>query len=89
LLEVGATQTPELLRRAKDIVFPTTPVPAETETRRDQVPVADPDDPAPEWLQELDELDQRFYADADGLTPRLEAFARQHGLVSAPEDADR
>lgn len=89
LIEIGATQTLELLRQAKNIVFPTAPVPTDTETRRNLLPSFDPDGPVPEWSTKLDHLDQRFYADPDGLTHRLEAFARKHGLVSTHDDQVR
>jgi Domain of unknown function (DUF4375) len=82
LVTLGALQTLDLLRQAKEIVFPGVSVPADTEIRRNLLPVVEPDSPSPEWARKLDELDQRFYANADNLTPRLEAFARQQGLVS-------
>lgn len=71
----------QLLRKAKGIVFPAAPVPRDTETRRDLMPIADPDDAQPMWARRLDELDQRFYANPDTLTPKLKAFARERGLV--------
>ena len=88
LVAVGAVQTLDLLRRAKEIVFPTIPVPVDTEVRRNLLPVVEPDSPNPEWERKLDELDQRFYANSDNLTPRLEAFAREQGLVSDQADRD-
>jgi len=88
LVAVGAVQTLELLRQAKDIVFPTIPVPVDTEVRRNLLPVVEPDSPNPEWARKLNELDHRFYGDSDNLTARLEAFAREHGLVSDQSDRD-
>jgi Domain of unknown function (DUF4375) len=85
---MGAVQTLDLLRQAKEIVFPTIPVPVDTEVRRNLLPVVEPDSPNPEWERKLDELDQRFYAKSDNLTPRLEAFAREQGLVSDQADRD-
>jgi len=87
LVRLGALQTLDLLRQAKEIVFTGVPVPVDTEIRRDLIPVVEPDSPTPEWARKLDELDQRFYADADNLTPRLEAFAREHRLVSDQGDS--
>ena len=66
--------------------FSTISVPTDTERRRDLLPFADPDAPVPEWSKKLDELDQRLYADPDGLNARLERFARQNALVSAKDD---
>jgi hypothetical protein len=69
------------LRQAKQIVFPEIPVPGDTKTRRHLLPA-----PAPDLMNKLNELDQRFYRSPDTLTPKLEAFARQRGLV--PADAE-
>lgn len=88
LMVLGDTQVLELLRQAKEIVLPGVPVPKDTAVRRGLLPVADPEAPEPEWVRLLNELDQRFYADPGDLTSRLEAFARERGLVSAQADAD-
>jgi len=88
LVAIGATHTLELLRQAKEIVFPAISVPQDTQTRRELLPAIEPDTPSPEWSRKLDELDQRFYANSDNLTPRLEAFAREQGLISAQRNAD-
>jgi Domain of unknown function (DUF4375) len=69
-------QTLGLLRQAKEIVFPEIPVPTDTKERRSTIP-----EPTPNLMTKLDELEQRFYRMADTLTPKLEDFARQHGLV--------
>jgi hypothetical protein len=66
------------LHQAKQIVFPGIPVPVDTETRRDLMPP-----PTPDLMNKLNELDQRFYRSPDSLTAKLEAFARQRGLVPA------
>jgi len=83
LVAIGAMQTLELLRQAKDIVFPAIPVPEDTQTRRELLSTIESDTLNPEWSRKLDELDQRFYANSDNLTPRLEAFAREQGLINA------
>ncbi len=88
LIALGATQTLELLRKAKDILFPTISVPVDTEIRRRLVPVVEPGTPTPEWVNKADELDRRFYADSENLTSRLKAFAREQGFVSAQQGAD-
>ena len=88
LVAVGALHTLDLLRQAKEVVFPGVPVPVDTEVRRNLLPVFEPDSPNPEWSRVLNGLDQRFYANTDNLTPRLEAFARQQGLVSDQGSAD-
>ena len=71
----------ELLQQARQIVFPEIAVPMDTDTRRNLLP-----EPAPNLMNKLNELDQRFYRSADTLTPKLEIFARQRGLV--PADAE-
>lgn len=71
----------QLLRQAKDIVFPGVPVPVDMETRRNAMPVVNPDDARPLWAVKLDNLDRQFYANPDTLTPKLQAFARERGLI--------
>jgi hypothetical protein len=76
---LGAQHTLEVLRQAKEIIFPEVAVPVDTETRRSVMPPLD--DPEPEWARKLNELDQKFYNSPDDITPRLEAFAREQGLI--------
>jgi len=80
LQQLGATQTLALLHQAKEIVFSAMPVSADTKVRRKHM--ASIDSAQSDLRRKLDELDQRFYASPDEITPRLEAFARQHGLVA-------
>jgi hypothetical protein len=87
LVALGATQILELLRKAKAILFPDVPVPVETKRRREILPVIASSAARPDWNRQLGELDKHFYADNNGLTPRLEAFARSEGLVSAEPDS--
>ena len=68
-------QTRELLHRAKEVIFAEMPVPVDMEVRRERMRECAPSN--------LDELDQRFYSMPDTLTPKLKAFARERGLVSA------
>ena len=83
LLKLGATQTLALLHLAKEIVFPDEPVPTDTEIRRAHMFSRDANPDESELMRRLDELDQRFYHSPDDITPRLEAFARENGLVEA------
>lgn len=82
LVTFDEPQTLELLHQAKHIAFPEIPVPTDTEERRNNMP-----EPTPDCMTKLDELDQRFYRIPDTLTPKLEDFARQSGLV--PANAER
>jgi hypothetical protein len=76
LVTFDEPQTLGLLHQAKRIVFPEIAVPVSVETRRNLLPA-----PAPDLMNSLDVLDQRFYRNPDTLTPKLEAFARQRGLI--------
>lgn len=75
LATLDEPQMRELLHRAKEIVFAEMPVPVDMEVRRERMRECAP--------SVLDELDQRFYSMPDTLTPKLKAFARESGLVSA------
>ena len=83
LISLGAMQTLQLLREAKQILFPSMTVPVDTATRRRVIPLdAERNESIPDWSHRLDALDRRFYADSENLASRLKAFAREHGLVS-------
>lgn len=83
LIAVGAFQTLGLLQEAKEILFPGVPVPLKTAERRQSLPLdAEENSPTPNWSEKLHNLDERFWADPEGLAVRFEAFARNHGLVS-------
>lgn len=86
LIALGAFQTLELLQEAKDVLFPSIPVPISIAERR-QALSSYPEDnsPTPKWSEKLDDLDNRYWADSEGITLRLGAFARNHGLVSIAE----
>jgi Domain of unknown function (DUF4375) len=89
LISLGAIQTVELLRQAKEVLFPSMAVPVDTGARRRLIPLdADSDEPAPDWTHRLDELDRRFWADSENLGTRLKAFAREHELVSSSQGTD-
>ena len=77
LEEMEAMQALSLLRRAKQIVFGVAPVPEDTERRREILRQLDFEFSA----HKLEELDDLFWKDPDGLSERTEAFARQHRLV--------
>ena len=81
LVTFDEPQTLDLLHQAKQIVFPEIAVSVDTEARRDLMPP-----PANDLMNKLNDLDQRFYRSADTIRPKLEAFARQRGLV--PADAE-
>jgi hypothetical protein len=83
LIAVGAFQTLELLQKAKEVLFPDRSVPVKTGIRRRELPSYPPGNlPMPKWSKVLDDLNKRYWADAEGITLRLESFARDHGLVS-------
>ncbi|MGK0188388.1 MAG: hypothetical protein ACI9R3_004182 [Verrucomicrobiales bacterium] len=55
-----------------------------------------PDDSStPKWVVELEKIDDAYYEDPDGMGERLDAFARERGLVEpfekpeAEADADQ
>lgn len=77
LIVVGADRTLELLLDAKELVFPGIGVPEATGERRQALRSL----PRPNDLR-LAELDSQYYKDPDGLADRIEAFAREHNLVS-------
>lgn len=76
LMALGAVETLNLLRGAKAVLFPATPVPQDTKNRRDAVR----DIPA-RWSSRLDALDKKYWGDPDGLVSRLQTFARERGLI--------
>lgn len=90
LILLNEQQNLNLLRQAKEIAFPHTSVPRNPEIRRSLLPerVHASGEPC-EWLKKLNELDRHFYQNADTLTPKLKAFARERGLVSHEEAEDR
>jgi endogenous inhibitor of DNA gyrase (YacG/DUF329 family) len=75
LVTFDEPQILELLHQAVQIVFPETPVPVDMEIRRERMRGCAP--------SELDTLDRRYYANPDTLTSKLQAFAREQGLVPA------
>lgn len=81
LVSLDEPKTLELLHQAKQISFPESDVPADLETRRNRIPFPQPGSSRPEWAKKLDELDQRFYSTPDTLTPKLQTFARERGLI--------
>ena len=74
---LGAAQALQLLRQAKEELFPAAAVPEDTKARRQALRVPR----SPELDSKLSGLDRQYWADPDGLEPRLQAFAREHGLV--------
>jgi hypothetical protein len=76
LVAFNELKTLRLLNEAKQILFPDTAVPVDLETRRNLMPL-----PNPDLMNRLNELDERFYQSADTLSPKLQAFAREQGLI--------
>jgi hypothetical protein len=79
LISLDEPQYLDLLYRAKEIVLPGIAVPSDWRRRREILPI--PGSPRPDWAKKMDELDRTFYSMPDTLTPKLQAFARQQGLV--------
>lgn len=42
----------------------------------------------PAWVVELEKIDDAYYEDPDGIGDRLDAFARERGLVASFEKPD-
>lgn len=79
---IGATQTLELLRRAKQILFADAIVPEDRGERWELRRATVDDD---EVHVQLNMLDRAYCKDPDGMNARLQAFALQHGLVRAKQ----
>ena len=77
LEEIGAKQSIAILQRAKQVVFGFDEVPEDTEKRRKLLQKLASDS----RTKRLEELDAQYYRDPDGLSARIDAFARAHGLV--------
>jgi Domain of unknown function (DUF4375) len=88
LAALNESDSLELLRQAKEIVFLDAPLPVDIETRRTLMPYVDPNAPRPQWAEKLDGLDGRFYANPDTLPPKLMVFARKHGLVGGENNEE-
>jgi hypothetical protein len=83
LIALGAFQTLELLQEAKEVLLPSVSVPVNIGERRRALPsYPEGNSLTPKWSKKLDDLDKRYWADSEGITLRLEAFARNHGLIS-------
>ena len=79
LERMGAVQTLSLLEEAKRVVFLQFPVPIDTAERRGRLRARI--DANPDVSRKLEELERQYCADPDGLSDRMERFARQSGLV--------
>jgi hypothetical protein len=92
LERIGATQTLDLLRRAKNVLFGDNSVPTDANARWDamkQYPV-DMDENVPEWCTQLEEIDNLLWDDPDGLNDLLCQFAESNGMIEPfrkPENA--
>jgi hypothetical protein len=77
LEEMGAIESLALLQRAKQALFGSTAVPTDTEKRRTILRRA-----PQSCTDQLDELDEVYWTDPDGLAGRLRAYAKRHCLLS-------
>ena len=84
LLELKALKTVELLMRSKVLLFGDSDPPADHMLRNRQIRdyPEGPSAPEPEWVTELERIDDLYYEDPDGLGDRLDEFARTKGLVT-------
>jgi len=89
LVSLNEPQYLDLLHRAKEIVLPGMAVPSEWKRRRELLPIEQPGNPQPDWRREIGELDRIFYSMPDTLTPKLQAFATEKGLVPAEVEGER
>ena len=83
LQKLGATQTLDLLRRGKAILFGDKPVPSDSVARWDSMKQY-PDNmnsDVPEWCTQLDEIDNQLWGDPDGLNNLLYQFAESTGMI--------
>jgi hypothetical protein len=76
--EMGATQSKQLLLRAKQVLFDFTAVPTDTGKRRTYLR----NNSSRSRETRLDELDKLFRADPDSLLQRIEQFAIAHSLYA-------
>lgn len=74
LVQLGATNSLGLLRKAKKLVFGSSSVPKEQHLR--QVATSNG-----KVSSALDDLDTEFYKDTDQLSEKLESYAKSKGLV--------
>lgn len=77
LVSLGAQKTLELLHQAKKLIFAEKSVPTDNEQRRQFLYRF----PEGELETALNVFDQRFYNSPDEVSPLLEAFAREQGLI--------
>lgn len=78
LIVLGATDALDLLHQAKEMLFPGSPVPEDTQIRRQALRVDAEEMPL---NLKLDALDRRYWADPEKIESRIRAFALEHGLV--------
>ena len=82
LEEIGAPQSLELLKQAKEILFHDRPVPFDTEERRKALPnYPTGNKPDPQWSKKLDRLDALFTQESDELARKLKKYAKDMGLL--------
>lgn len=79
LIAIGALQTCELLNEAKRVLFASDAVPVKISERRKALQDLVKTEPE---SQKLDDLDRRYYLDAEGIDARMKAFARDCELLN-------
>lgn len=80
LIELKATNALRLLTEAGELVF-NGKVSQDREERWEVLKFAYEDGPEPAWVQGLERIDGEYWADPDQMGEKLEAFARDRGLV--------
>jgi len=82
LTAIGASQTRQLLNEAKNILFPSQPVPAAIGERRQKLQeLIGSEQDGTKLSQRLSDLDTRYYLDSEEIATRMKAFARDRGLL--------
>ena len=82
LISIGAFQTLELLKLAKEVLFASETVPVNTIERRRMLPhYPESNLEKCAWSAKLDDLDKRYWEDSEAISERMRTFARECQLV--------
>ena len=83
LIAIGASQTLELLQNAKHVLFASDAMPVKiTDRRKALQDLLKTQSETAKSSQELDDLDSRYWRDAESIDARMKVFARDHGLLN-------
>jgi hypothetical protein len=85
LIAIGAFQTLELLREAKEVLFSSDSVPATIDERRRELFPRNKEGDLEMlmWIEaRLDNLVRRYWVDSEGVGLRMKAFARGCGFIT-------